>query len=146
MAIDRHGAGLVTLRILIGVFFLFEGIGKLHWFADSSALARQLDGWLRAVSPTSISAHYLTRFVLPHTVAFARLVPIGELSSGLAMLFGFWTSLFAFIAFCMVLNFHIASGAIFTYSFLTNGYGLPVLGSTLALALGGARLPWSIRA
>jgi hypothetical protein len=77
---------------------------------------------------------------------FARLVPIGELSSDLAMLFGFCTSLFAFLAFCMVLNFHIASGAIFTYSFLTNGYGLPVLGSTLALALGGARLPWSIRA
>jgi uncharacterized membrane protein YphA (DoxX/SURF4 family) len=145
MAIERHGAGLVTLRILIGVFFLFQGIGKLHWFADSSVLAGQLHGWLRALSPASISARYLTRFILPHTAVFARLVPIGELSSGLALLFGFWTSFFAFLAFCMVLNFHVASGAIFTYSFLTNGYGLPVLGSTLALTLGGARLPWSIR-
>jgi uncharacterized membrane protein YphA (DoxX/SURF4 family) len=145
MAIDRHGTGLAALRILIGVFFLFQGIGKLPWFADSSLLTRQLDGWLRALPPESISAHYLTRFAIPHTAVFARLVPIGELSSGLAMLFGFWTSLFAFIAFCMVLNFHIASGAIFTYSFLTNGYGLPVLGATLALALGGVRLPWSIR-
>jgi uncharacterized membrane protein YphA (DoxX/SURF4 family) len=145
MAIDRHGAGLVALRILIGVFFLFEGIGKLHWFASSSMLAGQLNAWLRALPPASISARYLTRFIIPYTAVFARLVPIGELSSGLAMLFGFWTSLFAFIAFCMVLSFHFASGAIFTYSFLTNGYGLPVLGATLALALGGVRLPWSIR-
>jgi hypothetical protein len=39
----------------------------------------------------------------------------------------------------MALNFHVASGALFQYSFLTNGYGLPVLGSTLALALAGSR-------
>jgi hypothetical protein len=39
----------------------------------------------------------------------------------------------------MALNFQIASGAVFRYSFLTSGYGLPVLGSTLALALGGTR-------
>jgi hypothetical protein len=37
----------------------------------------------------------------------------------------------------MALNFQIASGALFKYSFLTSGYGLPVLGSTLALALAG---------
>jgi hypothetical protein len=41
----------------------------------------------------------------------------------------------------MVLNIHVASGALFTYGFLTNGYGLPVLGSTLGLAVGGGRLP-----
>jgi len=28
---------------------------------------------------------------------------------------------------------------------LTNGYGLPVIGSTLGLAVGGVRLPWSVR-
>jgi hypothetical protein len=39
----------------------------------------------------------------------------------------------------MALNFQIASGVIFKYSFLTNGYGLPVLGSTLALVLSGSR-------
>ena len=50
-----------------------------------------------------------------------------------------------FIAFFMVLNFAVASGIIFAYAYLTNGYGLPVLGSTLGLAIGGARLPWSVR-
>ena len=46
----------------------------------------------------------------------------------------------------MALNFQFASGALFKYSILTSGYGLPVLGSTLALAVGGVRLPWSIGA
>ena len=46
----------------------------------------------------------------------------------------------------MALNFQIASGAVFKYSFLTSGYGFPVLGSTLGLTVGGVRLPWSLRA
>ena len=76
---------------------------------------------------------------------FARLVPLGELSCGFALILGIWTPLFAFIAFLMALNFQFASGALFRLGFLTSGYGLPVLGATLALALGGVRLPWSIR-
>jgi hypothetical protein len=42
------------------------------------------------------------------------------------------------VAFFMALNFQFASGALSKYSFLTSGYGLPVLGSTLALALAGS--------
>jgi len=76
---------------------------------------------------------------------FARLVPIGEMTSGLALIAGFWTPLFAFVAFFMALNFQFASGALFQYKALTNPYVFPVLGATLALALGGVRLPWSIR-
>lgn len=52
--------------------------------------------------------------------------------------------MFAFVAFFMALNFHVASGALFEYGFLTNGYGLPVLGPTFGLGIGGLRLPWSI--
>ena len=51
----------------------------------------------------------------------------------------------AALALLMVINFHVASSAIFRYSFLINGYGLPVLGSLAALAIGGSRLPWSLR-
>ena len=45
----------------------------------------------------------------------------------------------------MALNFQFASGALLKYSTLTSGYALPVLGATLALAVGGVRLPWSLR-
>ena len=145
MAIDRQGTGLTILRICLGVFFLFEGLGKIGWFTNASILAGMFASWSQSAAPGSISQWYLDRIAVPGVAVFARLVPLGEITSGLAMLFGVWTPLFAFIAFFMALNFQIASGAVFKYSFLTSGYGLPVLGGTLALALGGVRLPWSIR-
>jgi uncharacterized membrane protein YphA (DoxX/SURF4 family) len=145
MAVDRQGTGLAVTRVCVGVFFVFEGVSKLRWFLDASILGGQLNGWLRAAAPGSISAWYLQRIALPGLPYFARLVPLGEICSGLALLLGIWTPLFAFIAFLMAVNFHIAGGTLFTYSFLTNGYGLPVLGSTLGLTIGGVRLPWSLR-
>jgi uncharacterized membrane protein YphA (DoxX/SURF4 family) len=144
MATDRQGRGLALLRICIGIFFLFEGIGKVRWFTDSSLLGGQLAGWLQAAPPGSLSHQYLEQFAIPGVAYFARLVPLGELVSGLALIAGFWTPVFALVAFVMALNFQFASGALLKYSFLTSGYGLPVLGSTLALTIGGVRLPWSI--
>ncbi len=53
MAFDRHGAGLTLLRFLLGVFFLFEGLGKLRWFLDPSLLSQQLATWEHSVSAGS---------------------------------------------------------------------------------------------
>ena len=138
MAIDRQAAGITILRISIGVFFIFEALGKIHWFTDPSILRSQLDGWLAAVPAASLSHTYLQRVAIPGTAYFARLVPLGEMTSGVALVLGVWPRLFAAIAFLIALNFHVASGVLFRYSFLTNGYGLPVLGSTLALAFAAA--------
>ena len=139
MAIDGRTTGLTVLRICIGIFFIFEGIGKLSWFNDTSLLAEQLRNWSQAVSASSLSHLYLVRIAIPGVRIFARLVPLGEIVSGVALVVGFWTPLFALVAFFMALNFQFASGALFKYSFLTSGYGLPVLGSTLALSLTGLR-------
>ncbi len=145
MAIDRQGTGLTVLRICLGVFFLFEGIGKLPWLINSGILAGRFSGWLSEVPAGSMSHWYLEHVAIPGTFVFARLVPLGELAAGIALIIGFWTPLAAFLAFFMVTNIHVASGVLFRYSFLTNGYGLPVVGSTLALAIGGIRLPFSLR-
>ena len=139
MAVDRNTTGIAILRICIGVFFLFEGLGKIRWFTDPSVLAGQLAAWSQSAPSGSIAHLYLQRVAIPGVTIFARLVPLGEMASGLAMVVGFWTPLFAFVAFFMALNFQIGSGALFKYSFLTSGYGLPVLGSTLALAFAGGR-------
>ena len=141
MAVDRPRAALTLLRICIGVFFIFEGIGKIGWLMNSSILAGQFADWSQSAASGSIPQMYLQRVAIPGAAVFARLVPLGELSCGAAMLVNFATPLFAFIAFFMALNFQIASGAVFKYSFLTSGYGLPVLGSTLALALAGPSKP-----
>jgi uncharacterized membrane protein YphA (DoxX/SURF4 family) len=129
----------MLLRVAIGVFYLFEGLGKIGWFTNPSTLTATFREWSHAAAAGSISGWYLHRIALPGAAVFARLVPIGELSAGVALIAGFLTPLFAFVAFFMALNFQIASGAMFKYSFLTSGYGLPVLGSTLALAIAGTR-------
>jgi uncharacterized membrane protein YphA (DoxX/SURF4 family) len=141
MAVDRQGTGLTIVRVFLGVFFLFEGIGKLPWLANSSILAGRFSGWLAQAGAGSVSRWYLEHVAVPGTSVFARAVPLGELATGVALIAGYWTSLASLLAFLMVLNIHVASGALFTYGFLTNGYGLPVLGSTLGLAVGGGRLP-----
>jgi uncharacterized membrane protein YphA (DoxX/SURF4 family) len=145
MAIDRQATGLTVIRLCLGVFFLFEGIGKIPWLVNASILAGRFNGWLSQAAPGSTSRWYLEHIAIPGTAVFARLVPLGELSAGIALLLGVWTPLAALLAFVMVLNIHVASGALFTSAFLTNGYGLPVLGPTLGLAIGGRRLPFSLK-
>jgi uncharacterized membrane protein YphA (DoxX/SURF4 family) len=145
MTIDRQGLGLTVLRIALGLFFLFQGLSKLRWFTNGSILAQQLAGWHQRVAPGSLSAQYLERVAIPYASIFARLIPLGELTCGLTLVLGVFTPVFAFIAFFMALNFQFAGGTLVQYSVLTNGYGFPVLGGTLALAIGGVRLPWSVR-
>jgi uncharacterized membrane protein YphA (DoxX/SURF4 family) len=145
MAVDRQGIGLALLRICIGTFFVFESFQKVRWLVDSSILANQFAGWSTGAQPGSITLWYLHRVAIPGVVVFARLVPVGEFCCGLALIAGLFTPVAAFVAFFMALNFQLASGVLFKYSFLTSGYGLPVLGSTLALAIGGVRLPISFR-
>ena len=147
MAIDRQGTGLVIIRVCLGVFFIFSAYGKLRgrWLIDSSVLQGQFELWLQNAAPGSISQAYLQRFAIPGVMVLARLVPAVEFICGVALLVGFSTPIFAFVAFVMVLNYHIASGAIFEVSFLANRSGLPVLASTLGLAVGGVRLRWSLR-
>jgi uncharacterized membrane protein YphA (DoxX/SURF4 family) len=137
MAIDRQATGLAILRVALGVFLIFEALSKYRWLTSSAPLATQLAGWLKeAAAP---NRWYLEHVAIPWAGVFARLVMLGEFTCGLALVWGFWTRTFAVIAFLMVLNYHFASGALFHARFLTNGYGLPVLGGLLGLAIAGSR-------
>jgi len=142
MGTEWRGVALTALRICIGVFFIAQGLTKLEWFTDTSDLAGRFDRYLAGAGP--IARAYLETFAIPGLPMFARLVPLGEMGCGLALVLGFHTSVAAAVAMFMTLNFHVASGAIFQVGFFTNGYGLPVEGALLALVLGGARLPWSV--
>jgi uncharacterized membrane protein YphA (DoxX/SURF4 family) len=133
---------LMLIRISTGVYLFFIGLNKVRWLLDSTPLAAQLAVW--SSQPTPMSHWYLER-ITPGTPVFARLIPLAEMAGGLALAAGFWTRLVAGAMFLMVLNFQIAAGAMFSYAFLTNAKGLPLLGSLLGLALGGARLPLSYK-
>jgi len=138
----RAGAyGLRALALMLGVFFIFHALDKLAWLADSSLLAQRLEGWLQEAAPST--RWYIKTVAVPGIPLFARLVPIAEMATGVALVLGFWTRLVAAIAFLMVANFHFARGAFYEWEFTTDGAGLPVLGGLLALALAAPRLPFS---
>ena len=134
--------GLRVLSVLMGVFIVFMGLGKLAWFGDSGYLVAELERW-REFAP-SMSHSYLDTVAIPGAPVFARLVVLGELATGAALVTGVRIRLAATVALLMILNFHVAMGVIFTYGYLTNGFGLPVVGGLLALAIGGTKLPLSL--
>jgi uncharacterized membrane protein YphA (DoxX/SURF4 family) len=131
-----------VLSLFLGVFFLFMGLDKLAWLTDASLLTRQLNEWLET-SPAA-SRWYVQTIAIPGAPVFARLVPVGELATGVALITGFQPRVAALVGLFMVLNFHFAMGVLLRYSYLWNGYGPPVLGGLLALVVGGARLPFSV--
>jgi uncharacterized membrane protein YphA (DoxX/SURF4 family) len=139
------GPALLAIRILallLGVFFLAQGLNKLAWLLDGSILAERLQNWMRDAPP---SVRWYLETVLPGAPLFARLVPLAELGAGMALMVGFWPRLAAGLACVMVLNFHFALGSFFQWEALRDGALLPVVGGLLAIAIGGTRLPWSVR-
>ena len=143
MAASPQARGLRALSVLLGVFFLFQGLRKIGWLMDPSPLRDQLTGYLE--SANAWNRGYLENVCIPFAPVFARLVLFGELATGVALITGFWARYAAAACLLMVLNIHFASGLLFQYSFLTNAYGFPVIGGLLALAVGAVGLPVSLK-
>lgn len=118
------------------------GLTKVGWLTDSAPLLNTLQGWRGDARPWVL--WYLDAVAIPGAPVFARVVMLSEVVAGAALLIGVRVRLAAVLTLLMVVNFHVASDVIFHYSYLTNGYGLPVIGGLLALALSGTRLPWSL--
>jgi uncharacterized membrane protein YphA (DoxX/SURF4 family) len=130
------------MAMLLGVFFLATGAAKYEWLFDSGILAQRLEQWSRGAPP---GVRWYLDTLAPGVPVFARLVPLAEIGTGAALLVGFWTRFVAALAFLMVLNFHFASGLTHRAGeFVRDGTALPVLAGLLALAIGGATLPFSV--
>ena len=134
--------GLRILAAMLGVFFIAMSLTKLAWFIDSGILVQKLQLFLQKAPPSV--RWYLETVCIPGAPIFARLVPLCEFCIGVALIVGFWTRMAAIVAFLMVLNFHFATSAFWSVEFLHDGTGLPVLGGLLAIAISGARLPFSV--
>lgn len=134
--------GLRALSLLMGLFLVFMGIDKIDWLKDEAALVGLFQEWLETAP--AASRWYLQWVAMPGAPVFARLVPLAEIAAGAALVCGFKVRFAAALALLMVLNFHFASDVLLHYSYLTNPYGLPVIGGLLALAIGGGKLPYSL--
>jgi uncharacterized membrane protein YphA (DoxX/SURF4 family) len=144
-ALSRAGSaagGLRMLSVMIGTFLFFMGLDKISWLTDDRVLAGRFQEWLETAP--AASRWYLERVAIPGTPVFSRLVPLGEMTAGAALVCGAKIRLAAALALFMVANFHFASDVLLHYSYLTNPYGLPVMGGLLALAIGGTGLPLTL--
>ena len=138
-----EGVGLRALSLFMGLFLILMAGQKVGWLLDSSALLAELESWRGLASGSSL--RYLEAVCIPYAPIFARIVPLAEFAAGAALMVGFSVRLTAALALLMVLNFHFASGIMFTWGYLWNGYGPPVVGGLLALSIGGRALPFSLR-
>ena len=137
-----QAVGLLVIRVAVGVYLFFVGFSKASWLLDSTPWVSQLSQWLTDATP--ISRWYLDR-IMPGAPIFARVIPLAEMIGGLALAVGFWTRLAALLCLVMVLNVQLAAAAMFKYSYLTDGAGLPLVGALLGLMIGGAKLPMTLR-
>ena len=79
--------GLRALSLIMGVFLIFMGIDKVGWLMDDAFLTGRLQEWLRTAP--AASRWYLETVAIPAAPLFARLVPLGELAAGTALVCGF---------------------------------------------------------
>jgi uncharacterized membrane protein YphA (DoxX/SURF4 family) len=136
----------IALRIVtlgVGIFFLFMSLNKIDWLANPDLLAQRFQRWL----PTAAwyAQPYLRWVAIPGADVFARLVPIGEFCTALAMLTGVYTQYAAIIALFMILNFHVATSSFSSVDFLRDGTGPPLFAGLIALAFVKGPLPYSLR-
>lgn len=133
---------LRLVSVAMGIFLVFMGLDKIDWFLNAAPLSQQLQQWRGMARP--LARWYIDTIALPGAPVFARIVPLAELAAGSAFLLGVRVRLAAMLALAMIVNFHVAADVMFRYEYLWNAYGPPVLGSLLALAVGGVRLPFSL--
>ena len=143
--VDRSPAalGLRVLAVLLGVFFIAMSLNKIAWLTDSRLLSDRFQRWAPAAAPDV--RWYLQTIALPLAPILARVIPIAEFCTGLALILGVWTRMAATLALFMVLNFHYGTSAFYSWEFLRDGTGPPVIGALLALAIGATSLPYCIR-
>jgi uncharacterized membrane protein YphA (DoxX/SURF4 family) len=142
--VDTARVALRLIAIATGIFFLAMGLNKLARIGHPDLLSHRFELWLPNAAP--YARWYLQTIAIPAAPLLARVVPIAELCAALALIAGVGTNLVATAALVMVVNFHIATGAISSTDFLRDGTGPPLLGTLLALAIAGRQLPFSISA
>ena len=128
---------LALLRIATGLSLVASGAHKLGWFAHPG-LEQVLATWTSHTT-NPLLQKYLG-LVTPHASVLARVVAVGELGLGALLILGLFTPLAALLGFIMVLNFHFASGKMFSLDYLTGMDGLVYLLIFLVLASGRAGL------
>jgi len=113
------------LRIVIGLFFLAQGLNKLDWYTSSEFLRTSLDRYSQ--NAPSATVWYQKHVAYPGIEAWSRMIPTGEMLIGVALVLGLLTRATLISAIILVVNFYLTNGSLFSLSFFSNPYSFLVL-------------------
>ena len=122
---------IAFLRIVVGLFFLGQGINKLDWYASSEFLRTSLDRY--AQNAPSFTLWYQNHVAYPGIEVWARMIPTGEMLIGIALILGLLTAPTLFVALALVLNYHLANGSLFSNGLIYNPFGLLLISNLIVL-------------
>lgn len=122
---------IAFLRIVVGIFFLGQGLNKLDWYASTEFLRTSLDRY--SLNAPSITVWYQTHVAYPGIEAWSRMMPTGEMLIGAALILGLLTRPTLIIAIALVINYYLTSGTLFSPTFVTNPFALLLLSNLFVL-------------
>ena len=102
--------GLALVRIGLGLTLIMSAFAKTSggWFlTDEPLLAFLQENAANMTPPYNV---FLDNFVVPNSMLFAQLIPIGEWVAGLSLTFGLFTRLGGILAAWHTLNYGLAKG------------------------------------
>lgn len=99
---------VVALRVYTGLFFAWNGLGKLRMEDFADWMESFLQGHLE--SSFAFYRAFIESAVLPNKTMFAALVSWGELTVGLLMIIGLATRYTAAVGAILVMNYWFARG------------------------------------
>ena len=124
------------LRIVVGIFFISQGLNKLEWYSTSEFLKTSLDRYSLNAHP--ITLWYQDHVAKPGVEAWARLIPTGELLIGVGLVLGLLVRPTLIITLLLVINFHVANGGLFSRTFFVSPYAMLLLASLVFLIFNNA--------
>jgi len=101
---------LAVLRIYVGYYLFFQGIGKFQRsFPKGDWIGRQI-GDIADLDLYPWYKTFLQQYVVPHSELFGYLVMVGEIGVGVCLLFGLFTRWSALIGLVMLVNYYLGPG------------------------------------
>ena len=133
------GVQIFILRVAIGALFLSLGYGKIHdgWLNSPEELNQSLNNFHQHASGPQLA--YLDKVAIPYTGVWTRVMALGEAALGVSLLIGLMSRLSSLLGIFMVLNFHAATGNLFSLNFFGSPWAALLISGLLVvfLARGG---------
>jgi thiosulfate dehydrogenase [quinone] large subunit len=129
---------IFILRLAIGALFLSIGIGKIRggWLNSPEDLNQSLNNFRQHAG--GVQLEYLDRVAIPYAGTWSKVMALAETALGASLLAGCLTRLSSFLGMFMVLNFHAATGNLFSLGFFGSPWAAFLVAGLLVLFLARA--------